>query len=295
MPSSYGRGVATVVFAFALTVAPYAHAADTSGINDPITDTIQLWSAVLNVIDAVAYQLASVLQPQSATFDRSSQQQALKTVRPSLTASAVLATQSLPETATTSGSAPSTSANPKQTPAKSLPETSPLTIYASPAFAPATPANVFVTQDQFNAALSNRIDPLIGIMGDLAALLPSLSGSSVATPQQVAGDGNPQAIGAGAAINQLSNVTITNPTITGLSASATRPLQQLSLARGWHADGSLCRLWHSNFLLCRSARHRHHVPIRHARREWSNLSRDCISGGDREPPLQQRRVPLLEW
>ena len=89
-----------------------------------------------------------------------------------------------------------------------------------------------MTQDQFNAALSNRINPLIGIVGNLAALLPSLSASSSATPQWVAGNGNPQILGPAAPINQLSNVTITNPTISGLAASAIPDLSGSYLSLG---------------------------------------------------------------
>ena len=48
MPSPYGRGVAVAVFLFVLTLSPYAHAAETNAltINDPLTDVVQLWSAV---------------------------------------------------------------------------------------------------------------------------------------------------------------------------------------------------------------------------------------------------------
>jgi hypothetical protein len=227
MPSSYGRGVAAVVFVLALTFSPYAHAADTTavGINDPFTDTLQLWSALLNVIDSVAYQLGAGLQSQSSwTFDRSPQQQTPKTVRPSFAASAVLATQSLPETATTSGSASNPPTNPKQPPAKSLPETSLPTIYASPTFAAATATSAFVTQDQFNNALS--------VLGaSVQQLLARTNTNPV--PEYVAGGGNAtNPYAAASAINQLSNVTITNPTITGLSASAIPDLSGSYLSLG---------------------------------------------------------------
>jgi hypothetical protein len=78
----------------------------------------------------------------------------------------------------------------------------------------------FVTPNQFDT-LANRLNNLTGLVGNLLSLLPTLSQNQngVPTPQQIAGDGNPEAIGAGAAINTLSNVTIANPSITGLSAS----------------------------------------------------------------------------
>ena len=69
-------------------------------------------------------------------------------------------------------------------------------------------------------------------MGNLAALLPSLSGNSAATPPWVAGNGNPQILGPAAPINQLSNVTITNPTVSGLAASAIPDLSGSYLSRG---------------------------------------------------------------
>jgi IPT/TIG domain len=64
MPSSYGRSIATAVFVLVLTISPYAHAANTTafGINDPFTDAIQLWSAVLSSFDSLAHQFAAVPQ-----------------------------------------------------------------------------------------------------------------------------------------------------------------------------------------------------------------------------------------
>jgi len=239
MPSSYGRSIAVAVFVFALTVSPYAHAAETStsGINDPVADVVQLWTTVLSSIESLSQHLASVLQPPSSlSFNRSAQQPAPKNLPLAQAASAALATQALPDTATTSGTAsgiPSTSQQPQSQNAPTA--TSDQTIHspfvksaalALPAVS-ATPASsasatAFVTQDQFNATFSNRFDPLIGIVGNLASLLPSLSGSSAATPQQVAGDGNnANPFAAASAINQLSNVTITNPNITGGNVTAT--------------------------------------------------------------------------
>jgi hypothetical protein len=63
MPSSHGRSIAIAAFVFVLTLSPYAHAADTSafGINDPFTDAVQLWSAVLASLDSLPHLLASAL------------------------------------------------------------------------------------------------------------------------------------------------------------------------------------------------------------------------------------------
>jgi hypothetical protein len=77
--------------------------------------------------------------------------------------------------------------------------------------------------------LSSKVSGLASIVSSLAALLPSLLSrqsnqvnqtvATEPTPQYIGGGGNPLAIGGGAAINNLSNVTITNPTFTDLSTS----------------------------------------------------------------------------
>jgi hypothetical protein len=102
MPPSRGRYIAVAVFVLVLTFSPYAHAdTSASGINDPITEAVQLWTAMLSSIDSLAHQLASALQlHQTLTATphapNNPQQPA------ALAASAALATQPLPETATTS-------------------------------------------------------------------------------------------------------------------------------------------------------------------------------------------------
>jgi hypothetical protein len=119
MPSSYGRTIAIAVFVFVLSFSPYAHAADTSafGINDPFTDAIQLWSAVLASIDLLPHLLASAFASHHPlTTSQTIKPHAPKTLQQpaALAAAAALATQSPPETATTSGSAPNTSSNPTE-------------------------------------------------------------------------------------------------------------------------------------------------------------------------------------
>ena len=115
MPSPYGRIIAVAVFVFTLTFSPYAQAAETVPItiNDPLTDTLQLWGAVFQSIESMTQHLASLLQP-PLTLDRSPQQQSPKAVGPSVAASVALATQSPPATATTSASASGMPITPQQ-------------------------------------------------------------------------------------------------------------------------------------------------------------------------------------
>src|SRR6202007_1955620 len=81
--------------------------------------------------------------------------------------------------------------------------------------APFFEASAFITSNQFDA-LSNKLSNLTGIVGNIASLLPSLSPTenSAPTPPQLAGNGNPEALGDGGPIDQLDNVTINNATIT---------------------------------------------------------------------------------
>src|ERR1700730_16623528 len=94
MPSYYGRALAVAFFVFALTFSPYAQAAETAAltINDPFTDAIQLWSAVLTSIESLAQQLAAVLQP-SLTANNPPKPPVPKNLAPpSLAAAAALGT-----------------------------------------------------------------------------------------------------------------------------------------------------------------------------------------------------------
>ena len=105
MPSSYGRAVAAAVFVFALTVSPYAHA-DTSvtPIGDPYTDTLQLWSNIISTVEALAHDLAtSLISIQSHTANSNGQTPSEATsFRDAQSAAAALAASSNQETATSS-------------------------------------------------------------------------------------------------------------------------------------------------------------------------------------------------
>jgi hypothetical protein len=48
-----------VVLVFVLRFSPYAHAdTSASGLTDPFTDVVRLWSAALFSLDSLAHQLA---------------------------------------------------------------------------------------------------------------------------------------------------------------------------------------------------------------------------------------------
>jgi hypothetical protein len=253
MPSSSGRGIATVLFLVALAVAPYAHAAETTafGITNPLTGTLEFWSAILTSIESIAHELATTLipnQPAALTNPPAPQQPPLASA-----ASAALASEPLSQSGTTQN-ASATSDQTTQTPFVKQPvsaippsiavsnqatpspfvksgQSSPSAI--SPAFqaasefsaAPASSVttNTFVTQSEFNAALS-------ALGASVQQLLATSNPNPI--PEYIAGNGNPQAISAGAAIDNLSNVTITNPSITGLSASDIPDLSRSYLSLG---------------------------------------------------------------
>jgi hypothetical protein len=83
---------------------------------------------------------------------------------------------------------------------------------------PATPT----LQQQENPDLNSKLNALASVVENIVSLLPTLQGSN---QQEAAayiplGDGAPNTIAAASNIGQLSNVTLSNPTITGtLSAS----------------------------------------------------------------------------
>jgi len=244
MPSPYGRAIAVAFFVFALTFSPYAQAAETAAltINDPFTDAIQLWSAVLTSIESLAQQLAAVLQP-SLTANNPPKPPVPKNLAPpSLAAAAALATQPPPETATTSGSALGTSLIPQQPQSKSLPgatyyQTTHSSFVKSPVSAPpALPTaatNIFVTQDQFNAGMSALTQSLRQLIFQTASV------------PVVSGPGAPLAVEAFAPsqrIDQLSGTTLTNVTvngITGITAANVPALQNYLFLTGGTLTGSL--------------------------------------------------------
>jgi len=196
---------------FVLTFSPYAHAAETSafGINDPFTDAIQLWSAVVSSIDALAHQFASAFESQQTrTAYNSPKPHAPKTLTsPVLAASAALATQALPETATTSGRTSGTSIARQQPLSRSPPTAVDFhSVSASPrTLAAALPASPFVTHDQFNTGLSALGSYVRQLIAETASN-PIVSGPSAPVSLQTFAPSQ--------RIDNLNNVTITNANLT---------------------------------------------------------------------------------
>jgi hypothetical protein len=237
---SFRRSTVAALFVLALTVSPVVHAATAPTFNGPFAGTLQFWSTIVASIESVAHELATTFIPHPSQLTDSSNPQASNNLNPppvTATAFTAAVADAIPNTATSSQ--PASTATFDQTtqspfvksPALSTPTPLPQTIIEQVPEDTAT----FVTTNQFHA-LSNRLSKLTGIVGDLASLLPPLSSNAQPTTSSewIIGDGNPEAIGAGAAIDQLSNVTITNPSITGLSAGDVPNLSgsYLSLAGG---------------------------------------------------------------
>jgi hypothetical protein len=247
MPSSYGRTVAVAVFVFVLTFSPYAHAADTSafGINDPFADAIQLWSAVFSSIDSLAQRLASALQlHQTLTF--TAKPHAPKNLQQpaALAASAALATQSPPETATTSGSASAasiTSQQPQttgpleatfdqttQSPFVKSPDFSPI-VSASPQTLAAAPASASVNQQVLNAKLLEFDNTLAAEIlavssANSTAIIGAYQAASYAVPP--------------AAVTAVTDETFTGGTISSLAVTGTTTLSGVTLNQNWSTYGN---------------------------------------------------------
>ena len=229
MPSSYGRRIAAAVFVLVLTFAPYAYAADAviPAIHDPFTDAIQLWTGVLSSINSFALQIATALQSHQTVTASTSQPRHTSKYPPQsaiLPASAAIGTDSLPDAAVPfeGGSPRSTIVQASQ--ARDPPSNVSVATIGS-AETPAVSASAFVTQTELQSALqllTNHFSTLV------TASAPSESQNTLT--QNIAADGNDAYPYAAAnAIDNLSNVTITNANLT---ASEIPALDYLSLDGG---------------------------------------------------------------
>jgi hypothetical protein len=253
---NFPRSIAAAVLVGLLALSQPVLAATPTPLGDPFAGALQFWSTIVASIESAAHELATAFIPhQSQLTDRSNTNGSNNLDPPPIAANAFTAGvgAALPNTATSSQtgstaisdqttqsqfvnsavpqSAPSKSAVSGSASSKNSPVSpslnSAVVSSASPqlSIVEQIPADTstFVTQDQFNtamAALESSVQQLL-----------SQEPQTAPTPQQIAGNGNPAAIGAGAAIDQLSNVTITN---SSLAASEIPDLSSkyLSLSGG---------------------------------------------------------------
>jgi hypothetical protein len=213
MPSSYVRSVVASVFVFVLTFSPYAHAAETAAlaVNDPFTDTIQLWSTILNSIDAFAHQVATgFASPQTFSTKSAARSQVPKTVTPpSLAAATVLAIESASENATASTNAVDTSILSQQPKSRSPPKVASHSTTGNAQPLPATSTSAFVTRAEFYAGMSALSASVAQLVSDSAV---HTFNAAAAPPL---GGGAPNTIAAASAIDNLANVSISTPSISG--------------------------------------------------------------------------------
>jgi hypothetical protein len=202
MPPSYGRAVAAGFVIFVLTFSPYAHAAEATAltINDPFVDAFQLWSTVLTAIDSFAIQIAAALAPhQTLSAGNPQNRHASKNI--TQTAPAAAFSGETPASATdTAATANATTTIVKNYITEPVIEREVQTAdLASP---------TYVTQSELNAQLNQLSNSLIA---EFNSPPPSV-------PQYVAAGGSGEnPLAASNAINNLSDVTISNSTIDSAS------------------------------------------------------------------------------
>ena len=189
----------SVVLAASLTAAPLAYAAPTSPpINDPLTDTLELWSSIAEALSSVGRDLASAftsleLAVNKSAGNSSAQEPATPAVAvasfgPQQGEPATTSPQTLPPS---TASATTTIVNYITSPIERVIDEEPLA------------SNDFVTQEQLTAAI-------FAVSQQLAPEQTEL------LPQWVAADGNPTVpYAAENNITNLSGVTISNATISG--------------------------------------------------------------------------------
>jgi endosialidase-like protein/surface protein with Ig-like domain len=216
------RAACVATLTLVLTLSPYARAAAASivQIDDPVTDTVQLWTGALASIEAAMHDLFAMLGQEHTQASSQTNSHSPKQLHSALTAAVVEPT----EPAVTSDVV-GESANPEQSPApasssRSPPINSPVTNdiqMQTPAF----DASDFVTQASLSAQLQQLSNTLT------TKFSPSAPAS---IPEYVAADGNAaNPFAAASAIDYLSNVTITNANLT---ASEIPSLDYLSLSGG---------------------------------------------------------------
>ena len=215
--------LAVTIVSFALT-SHFAIAATTVQINDPITDAVQLWSAIATSIDTAAHQLAADLA--YLDFPAHLSRAAASTTPhlnppPVVTAhtqrSASLAAAAASISTQPQASDPSaTSPTPSPTPSINYDQTSsipPINVFAVQSALGALAARVQGLASQISTSATSPASP--DVESQVAALQSAISRGYYAAASPPLGGGAPNTIAAASAIDQLSGTAITNPTITG--------------------------------------------------------------------------------
>jgi hypothetical protein len=196
-----------------LFFATLAHADATTTavpIGDPYTDTIQLWSEITSALSSLANGIATIVNGQEFTATdpkATSNQQEPASLAAAATMTAFESATNTPATST--GPTPITTSY-RTTDSPNV-QSADLSILTPPANSDtsslsAPPASNFVTQDQLNTQLSLLYSSLSTRFSPAAT--PSL-------PENISADGNAEVpYAAENAIDNLSNVTITNANLT---------------------------------------------------------------------------------
>jgi hypothetical protein len=215
------RSIVGAVLTASLLLAPLAYAqTEAVPIGDPFTDTLQLWSGIAGALSSLGSDLASLFSGQEFAVKSTTAPNPPASQREPASLAAAAALSANPEQTTTSTRTPDATSDPT-TLSQNVKSVLAAPSNATTGVLIAPNPSTFVTQTQFNAALSQ-------LGASVRQLLAETN--TTPTPQYVAADGNPDVPYAGLSnIGQLSNVTITNANLT---ASEIPALDYLSLSGG---------------------------------------------------------------
>ena len=185
------RSIVGAILTVGLLAAPLAHADSVAvPINDPVTDTLQLWTTVANSIASLAQDFALLFEGhQFAAAKAPNYKHAPKQLPAAMAASAALGVASLPVSTTLAANEESAATATTSPQSRSPPTADPSPVIYQVVQAPAFNASAFVTRNQFNAAMT--------ALGSSVEQLLAVS-HSTPLPQYVAADGNPMVPYAGA-------------------------------------------------------------------------------------------------
>ena len=230
MRSTHAPSIAAFILLSALAFPHAARAATTVQLNDPFTDALQLWSEVVASINSFANQLTAALGQQPALAPASHHPRASVAVLPpshprSQTAAAATPFADSNAATSSSGVQLATSHDATLSPfVKSAAFSTPGAPAASETSAalstsgtsPVSPTESSPAPDP-NLVTKSDLQGLLTAFGNAVSLLPSLISqpTSASIPQSVAADGNnADPYAAASAIDNLSNVTISNANLT---------------------------------------------------------------------------------